>query len=61
MVVFGLEGAGVVIAYVGSVLSSLLCVVYGILNWNRPAANEAREIQEEIKWEKEEVRIDENR
>lgn len=49
----GLEGTGVILAYAGSIAAAALCVIYGIINWNRPATREEnREIAEELKWER---------
>ncbi|MHB1406616.1 MAG: symporter small accessory protein [Desulfitobacteriaceae bacterium] len=31
----GLTDPGVIFAYVLSIASALLCVVYGVLNWNK--------------------------
>jgi len=48
-----LSGIGVAAAYILTILSAVLCVGYGILNWNRPNdAEEKREIAEEAAWEK---------
>lgn len=48
----GFEGAGVLLAYVLSISAALVCVVYGIKNWNIPADDVVNsEIEEEIKWE----------
>lgn len=38
--------------YLLSILSALLCVVYGIVNWNKPKQDESVEIDAEAKWEK---------
>ncbi len=46
------QGSGVFLAYMGCILASLLCVVYGIINWNNPKEDEVKEIEEEIEWEK---------
>ncbi len=32
---FGLNNISVLTAYLLSILSALLCVIYGIVNWNR--------------------------
>ncbi|MFP4418189.1 MAG: symporter small accessory protein [Chitinivibrionales bacterium] len=53
----GIEGTGVLLAYVCTVLAALLCIVYGIINWNKPAETEAEEIAEEIEWEKHEPEV----
>jgi len=48
----GFEGAGVFLAYVLSIAAALVCVVYGVKNWNVPGDDVVnREIEEEIKWE----------
>ncbi|THB68485.1 MAG: hypothetical protein D6B26_00525 [Spirochaetaceae bacterium] len=50
----GLSGAGVFLAYVLMILSALLCIVYGVRNWNRPSDAEVEaEMAEEANWEKE--------
>ena len=51
----GLESSGVILAYLLSVGAAVLCVVYGIKNWNVPGDNIVNsEIDEEINWEKHE-------
>lgn len=37
--------------YILCILSALLCMVYGIINWNREGELEAIEIKEEETWE----------
>lgn len=32
---FGLTDTSIILAYLLSVASSLLCVIYGIINWNK--------------------------
>ena len=44
-------------AYLCSILATLLCVVYGIVNWNKPKADETKEVEEEIKWEVKDTEI----
>lgn len=54
----GIDGFGVWTAYLLCILSTLLCVVYGIVNWNKPKEGEStREIDEEMKWEKKDEEI----
>ncbi len=31
----GIQDTGALLAYVFSALSTLLCIVYGVVNWNR--------------------------
>ncbi len=45
--------------YLLSFLSALLCVAYGLANWNRGQETEAEEIREECSWEKGEARMEE--
>ncbi len=40
--------------YLLCIFSMLLCVIYGIVNWNREGELEAVEIREEAAWEAEE-------
>ena len=46
--------------YVLSFLSTVLCVVYGLINWNTGGEKESEEIQEELKWEEEEEHMEED-
>ncbi len=55
----GLQDNAIFAAYTLSIVSALGCVVYGILNWNRGANDEAIEIREEQQWEKDEDKINE--
>lgn len=45
--------------YLLCILSALLCIVYGIINWNKGGESEPEEIEEEISWEKEEEEMQE--
>jgi len=49
---FGFQDLGVSLAYLLTILSALLCVVYGIINWNHPREDQVSEIKEEQNWEK---------
>ncbi len=48
----GFEGIGVLFGYLGSVLATVLCVVYGAVNWNKSKESEPGQIEEEAEWEK---------
>lgn len=37
--------------YLLSIFSALLCVIYGIINWNREGEQESLQIKEEAAWE----------
>ena len=56
---FGLSDAGISVVYLLCILSTLLCVIYGVLNWNKGYNKEADEIDEELKWEQKEKEIEE--
>ncbi len=53
---FGIDSFGVGLAYSLSIISTVMCVVYGIINWNKGSD----EIQpDDIDWAKEEEQIEE--
>lgn len=45
--------------YLLCILSALLCLIYGIVNWNRGGELEALEIKEEAAWETSEEEMQE--
>ncbi|UEC42147.1 MAG: hypothetical protein METHAR1v1_380002 [Methanothrix sp.] len=45
--------------YLLSFLSALLCVAYGLANWNRGQETEANEIREGCSWEKGQAQMEE--
>jgi len=49
--VLGIEDGWVVLGYVLCIFSSLLCVIYGVVNWNK---GEEPLRQEDVAWAKEE-------
>ncbi len=55
----GITDAGIWSAYLLCILSTLLCVVYGIINWNKGNESESEEIAEELKWQEIEQEIEE--
>lgn len=54
----GIKDPGIILAYLLSVFSSVLCIVYGILNWNKGYIKED-DVEENIVWETEEDKINE--
>jgi len=53
---FGIEDKYVSMVYLLCIASSLLCVAYGLINWNRGA----EKVQEEdIRWAKDEKQVEE--
>jgi len=53
----GLPDAGIAIVYALCVASALLCVVYGIVNWNKGSRDDEAKEKE---WESHEQQIEEN-
>ncbi len=56
--VLGIDDPWVLSAYILTVLSMLLCVVYGVLNWNKGDEEEEEEIKEEMEWHKKEKEME---
>ncbi len=54
---FGIDDPLIWSAYLGCILSTLLCVVYGMVNWNRGADDEPT--KEDVDWASEEDKIGE--
>ncbi len=55
----GIDDPVIVAVYLLCILSTLLCVAYGLINWNKGAENEAEEAAEELAWEaKEEKEVE---
>ena len=57
--VLGINDPWVWSAYILTVLSMLLCVVYGAINWNKGGEDEEEEIKEEMEWHKKEKAMEE--
>lgn len=55
----GLPDASVWLAYLLCILSTVLCVVYGAINWNRGGEEEEILSPEVSKWAEEEEKIEE--
>ena len=54
---FGLEDFWIGLVYLLCILSTILCVVYGAILWNKNG--DVVPTQEEVEWAKEEDKIDE--
>ncbi len=57
--VLGIPDPAIWVAYLLLVVLAGLCVVYGVLNWNKGGDVSARVMDEEKKWLKEEIEVDE--
>ena len=44
--------------YLLCILSTLLCIIYGLMNWNKGGEAEEKEISEEATWEKKEEEME---
>ncbi len=55
---FGLSGFSIFLAYLLTILSAVLCLIYGILNWNK--GDHPQDIEEELNWQKEEIVFEDN-
>lgn len=56
---FGLPDVGIWLVYLLCILSAMICIVYGIINWNKGSENEAESIKEELAWQEKEAEIEE--
>ena len=52
----GIEDKYVSLAYILCLASTLLCVIYGVINWNRGQVNVD---QEDIRWAQQEKKVEE--
>jgi hypothetical protein len=55
---FGIHDIWIILAYVLSYLSAILWCCYGIVNWNKGADLETKELAEESDWSKSESEIE---
>ena len=56
----GFEDGSIAFVYIANVVAVIICIIYGVINWNKGAETEAEEIAEELKWEKEEAEMDQD-
>jgi len=49
----------VTLAYLLTIGSVVLCVVYGVINWNKPKEDLGHEVREEAEWEKRDPELNE--
>ncbi|MCK5129546.1 MAG: hypothetical protein KAQ68_06830 [Clostridiales bacterium] len=54
----GIPDAGIWLAYLLCIASTILCVVYGIINWNKGEDTNEVSVQKDIEWENKEKEID---
>lgn len=56
---FGLQNFGVLAAYLLCILSTVACVIYGAVNWNKGGSDVEEQKEKAVKWIEEEVEIEE--
>lgn len=54
----GLEGIAVPLGFILTILSAILCIIYGLLNWNKGYVTEEELAQEKV-WKEEEEKVEE--
>jgi hypothetical protein len=54
---FGIEDPVIYIGYLLTVLSLILCIVYGAINWNNGEEPEKTELEIDMQWEEKEEEI----
>ena len=59
IIVLGIDDPWIWGVYLLCIISALLCVIYGIVNWNREGELVASEIKEEADWEEREEEMQE--
>jgi len=52
----GIEDKWVALAYILCIASTILCVIYGLINWNR---GETESGEEDVRWAQEEKKVEE--
>jgi hypothetical protein len=52
----GIEDMWIALAYILCILSTIICVIYGIVNWNK---GDEPTRPEDISWSKEEQKVEE--
>ena len=55
---FGIEDFSVSLVYLLCILSALLCLVYGIVNWNK-GEPDVQDVSKTANWEEEETNVEE--
>ena len=55
----GIEGKWVALAYVLCIASTVLCVIYGLISWNRGGEERTEQVEEDVRWAKEEKKVEE--
>ncbi|VVB62617.1 Uncharacterised protein [uncultured archaeon] len=59
LIVLGINDPWICGVYILCIFSTLLCVIYGLVNWNKGGEIEEKEISEEAAWEEREGEMQE--
>ena len=59
VIVLGINDPWIWGVYLLCIISTLLCIIYGLMNWNKEGEAEEEEIAEEAAWEKKEEEMQE--
>ncbi|OHD57308.1 MAG: hypothetical protein A2014_09045 [Spirochaetes bacterium GWF1_49_6] len=57
--VLGIPDPSIWVAYLLLIILTLLCIVYGLVNWNKEGDISDEEAKEEKQWSKEEIELEE--
>lgn len=55
---FGIDDPAIYLGYLLTILSLILCIIYGALNWNNGGELESSNLELDEKWEAEEEKIE---
>lgn len=56
--ILGIKDTSVFLAYILSIVATIVCAVYGWLRWNKDGEITDKELKKEAEWTKEELKID---
>jgi hypothetical protein len=59
VIVLGINDPWIWGVYLLCIISTLLCIIYGLMNWNKGGETEEKEISEEAAWEEKEEEMQE--
>jgi hypothetical protein len=59
VIVLGINDPWIWGVYLLCIISTLLCIIYGLMNWNKGRETEEKEISEEAAWEEKEEEMQE--
>lgn len=57
MMMLGFTDPWIFSGYILTILSTVFCALYGIINWHRGATEKEGDYREEIQWEREEIEL----